>query len=112
MKLDRGQYDALIPQGCAPVCNAQDEDQVVGHLRELHARPAHRLEVGRRLRDWVLETHGNRKWGRVYDAFLCASAQGRLPGFEGSPLLQACNTEELAYHAAELAAAPPYPNYF
>lgn len=112
MKLDRGQYGGLLHEGCAPVCQATNEEEVASHLRRLHADPQARAAVGQGLREWVLATHDNRKWARVYDAILAASALGRLPDFAGSPLERPCDTAELAYHASELAAAPEFPNYF
>jgi len=112
MNLNQAQYDALIPEGCAPICQAADEQQVLERLRHLHDYPDHARACGESLRRWFLRTHDNRKWARINDAILLGSARGCLPSFDDSPLRQPCDTYEEAYHSAELAAAPPFPNYF
>jgi glycosyltransferase involved in cell wall biosynthesis len=112
MNLNREQYDALIPEGCAPVCQATDEEGVARQLRRLYDNAGWREQAGEALRNWVLSTHGNRRWSRVYDAILTGSSLGRLPDFAGSPLQEPLAPVESAYHAAERAAAPQFPNYF
>lgn len=112
MNLNKAQYDALIPEGCAPVCQAATEDEVAAQLERLYAAPELAAAAGDGLRRWFLQTHDNRKWGRVMDAILLASSMGRLPDFHGSPLDGQWDNAEAAYLAAELAAAPPFPQYF
>lgn len=112
MNLNQAQYDALIPEGCAPVCQAATEEEVAAQLERLHADPTWAAAAGDGLRRWFLQTHGNRRWGRVMDAILLASSMGRLPDFSGSPLDGQWDNAEAAYLAAELAAAPPFPRYF
>jgi glycosyltransferase involved in cell wall biosynthesis len=112
MKLNREQYDALLPEGCAPVCNAATPEEVAVQLVRLAGEAGFAAAAGDRLRQWFLRTHDNRKWGRVMDAILMASGQGRLPDFRGSPLDGQWDNAEAAYLAAELAAAPPFPQYF
>lgn len=112
MNLNQMQYDALLPEGCAPVCQASSEDQVAMHLIQLERDRDYAKMCGSALRQWFLDTHGNEKWGRVYDAILAACSQGVLPSFNESPLEAPCNTGENCYHAAELAAAPTFPHYF
>lgn len=112
MNLNQAQYDALLPEGCAPVCNASTEAEVTQYLRRLFEEPEWRAQSGERLRHWFLRTHDNRKWSRLYDAVLLGSALGRLPSFRGSPLHAGWDNAEAAYQAAELAAAPQFPNYF
>lgn len=112
MNLNRTQYDALIPEGSAPVCQAASEEDVSRELLRLYSDRAAAAAAGDALRQWFLLTHGNRRWARVYDAILAGTAAGRLPGFDGSPLHAGWDNAEVAYHSAELAAAPVFPNYF
>jgi glycosyltransferase involved in cell wall biosynthesis len=111
INLNADQYDALIPEGCAPVCNAKDAQDVERYLRELHASRDLRASRGEALRQWFVQTHGNAKWGRRYDLVLAGAALGALPGFRRSPLRDGLAADELRYHGAELRAAPVFPQY-
>lgn len=111
MNLNHEQYDALIPEGCAPVCHAQTEEAVFLHLTKLHDDPTYRAKVGENLRGWFLETHSNEKWGKLYEAVLWATSEHKLPTFCATPLGTALEKVEENYHSLELLAAPEFPNY-
>ncbi|MBK7674987.1 MAG: glycosyltransferase [Candidatus Accumulibacter sp.] len=111
MKLNKEQYDALLPEGCPPVELVNNEDEVYSSLVALHADRDRSKAVGAGLREWFLKTHDNEKWGARYQASLDAVACGRLPSFADTPLEQPLTSEEQAYHQKQLAAAPIFPNY-
>ncbi len=111
MNLNHEQYDALLPEGCAPVCQAATEDDVLRHLLALHDNPNLRVDVGAGLRRWFLETHSNKKWGKKYEAVLWGTAERRVPNFMASPLRALLEKDEIRYHASQLRSAPQFPNY-
>jgi glycosyltransferase involved in cell wall biosynthesis len=111
MKLNKEQYDALLPEGCPPVELVGDEDEVYTSLLALHADRDRLKRLGMSLREWFLRTHDNEKWGAHYEALLDTVASGRLPSFSGTPLEEPLMPEEEAYHRDQLAAAPVFPNY-
>ena len=111
MNLNHEQYDALLPEGCAPVCQAVTEDEVLAHLLNLAANASRRLVVGARLRSWFLQTHSNARWGEMYEAVLWGTATRQLPAFRTSPLAAAVGKDEFKYHAKELKSAPQFPSY-
>jgi glycosyltransferase involved in cell wall biosynthesis len=111
MNLNREQYDALIPEGCAPVCHAETEDAVFQHLNNLHDNANYRAEVGEKLRGWFLKTHSNEKWGKLYEAVLWATSERTLPIFDETPLGASLGKVEKKYHASQLFGAPKFPNY-
>ena len=111
MRLNRTQYDALLPEGGPPVCNVETEDDVVRCLAALFEDVNMRRDKGEKLREWFLETHSNSKWGKLYEAVLWGTAEGRLPSFVTSPLAMRLQPDESAYHRSGLAGAPQFPNY-
>ncbi len=111
MNLNSEQYDALIREGSAPVCQAKTEEDVFLHLSELHGNAALRCGVGERLRSWFLQTHSNGKWGKLYEAVLWGTAGHKLPAYDASPLHQPLGKDEARYHTSQLRAAPLFPSY-
>ena len=112
MNLNREQYDALLPEGSAPVCQAETEEEVFRHLSELHDNLSFRVGVGERLRNWFLQTHGNAKWGKLYEAVLWGTAEHRLPPYDSTPLRSPLGSKEFSHHASQLRSAPKFPSYF
>jgi glycosyltransferase involved in cell wall biosynthesis len=112
MNLNKRQYDALIPEGCAPVCHAETEDEIFEHLNILYNQVDVKVAVGKRLREWFLETHSNEKWGKYYEAILWATSKKKVPNFNKSPLKSPLDSNENDYHHLELENAPKFPNYF
>ena len=112
MNLNTGQYDALMHEGCAPVCQAETEDDIFEHLNTLYNQTEIKAAVGRRLREWFLKTHSNEKWGKYYEAILWAVSEKKVPNFDKSPLKVQLDSNEIEYHRLELENAPKFPNYF
>lgn len=111
MNLNREQYDALLPEGCPPVLQATTEDEVLGHLLDLGNSSSLRAERGRRLHAWFMRTHSGEVWAERYEAVLWGTACGQLPPLRHTPLHERLGPSERAYHAAQLAQAPVFPNY-
>jgi glycosyltransferase involved in cell wall biosynthesis len=111
MNLNQAQYDSLIPEGCAPVCQADTEKQVLQQLLKLYYNINYRKVVGTKLREWFLQTHSNKKWGKIYEAILWGVSKKKLPEYDNSPLGVALSIEEIDYHFLELKNAPNFPDY-
>jgi len=111
MRLERAQYAALCATGAPPVLEATTPEDVCAHVRQLHQ--SRELHATLRLdhRAWFLQNHAASRWAGVYRAMLAAAAVGHQFRFHDSPLGAPLGHEELEYHAAELQAAPTFPNY-
>lgn len=111
MNLNQAQYDSLIPEGCAPVCQASTNEQVFHKLLDLYNDTNYRKIAGTKLREWFLQTHSNEKWGKIYEAILWGISEKKLPKFYKTPLKKPLNFDEVNYHSFELQHAPTFPNY-
>lgn len=111
MRIERAQYDALVPDGAPPVCGAQNQEQVYEWLIRLHRQPAERIKIGEESRKWFVKSHGASHWGRRYQNLLLLTATNAKFRFSGTPLARSLGKSEIDYHADNLAAAPKFPNY-
>lgn len=105
------QYEALCETGAPPILQAQDAPGVTDILVGLQSNPSRRKQAGELSRKWFLENHGSARWISHHAALLNATAAGHRVNWRNSPLQEALSAEELEYHRAGLAAAPPFPNY-
>jgi len=111
MRLERAQYDALVPAGAPPVLDAQDAAEVAVQLSRLYADPARRADIARASRDWFMRTHASQGCAAGYSTLLAAAASGQKIDWSKSPLSAPLAAAEIAHHDAQLAGAPPFPNY-
>lgn len=111
MRLEQAQYDALLPGGAPPVCNAATPDQVVAWLLRLRNDSAFRETVARQARDWFVETHAAARWGGHYRNLLALTAAGHRFEFRASPLAEPLAPDEHRYNTEQFALAPVYPSY-
>jgi glycosyltransferase involved in cell wall biosynthesis len=111
MRLLREQYDALCPTGAPPVLDAASADEVAAALKRLAGSKDLYQQKREESRRWIEKNHSAEVWGRYYGALLYAVGCGRKLSFACSPLRQRLGRDELAYHADNLAAAPPFPEY-
>lgn len=111
MRVDRDQYDALIPSGAPPTLDATDAYGVERELSRLYRDKQFAENVGRRSREWFLEAQSSRRWSNVYDTLLRAMKLGIPLSTVGSPLLAPLSNVEVDYHSDQLRQAPRFPNY-
>ena len=111
MRLERDQYDALIPSGAPPTLDAEDAGGVERELSRLYRDKQFAENVGRRTREWFLEAQSSLRWWKVYDTLLRAMMLGIPMSTEGSPLLAPLSDLEVDYHAEQLRQAPRFPDY-
>jgi glycosyltransferase involved in cell wall biosynthesis len=111
MRLERDQYEALCETGAPPVLDASTPGEVCMQLRRLSSDNEWAALVRQQHRDWFVRNHGSAQWWPSYFAMLLLTARGHRFRFNGSPLCAPLDQEEREYHAAELAKAPPFPNY-
>ncbi len=111
MRLERAQYDALVPAGAPPVLDAQDAAEVAAHLSQLYADPARRADIAGASRDWFMRTHASQACAAGYSTLLAAAASGQKIDWSKSPLSAPLAAAEIAHHDAQLADAPVFPNY-
>lgn len=111
MRLELAQYEALCDTGAPPVLQADGAEAVADRLAMLHDNAVARRARGDMARAWFLDNHSGRRWADDYAALLIATALGQRFDFKDSPLGEPLTPEEAAYHAAELANAPPFPTY-
>lgn len=111
MRLEREQYDALVPAGAPPVLDAPDAAGVTAHLSRLYRDPAFRTSVAEASRAWFMRTHASQACAPDYAALLIAAARGLPIDWRRSPLASPLGSNEAAHHASGLDSAPPFPNY-
>jgi glycosyltransferase involved in cell wall biosynthesis len=111
MRLVREQYDALCATGAPPVLHAETADDVAAQLAKLAASPQERDRLAVASRRWIEQNHSVDVWGDRYAALLNAVAAGAPLDFHDSPLRAPLGEDEIAYHAAGLRSAPPFPEY-
>ena len=111
MRLIKEQYDALCPTGAPPVLNCSTPEEVAAALVRLAGSEEYRRNVSALGHSWILQNHTAEVWGRTYGALLQAVALGIPLDFTQSPLNQRLSPRERAYHADQLAHAPPFPQY-
>jgi glycosyltransferase involved in cell wall biosynthesis len=111
MRLERAQYEALLPAGAPPTLDASTPDEIAVRLAALAAAPEGLRRAREQARSWFLEAHASARWAGIYTDLLVATALGHRFPFRASPLRQPLSEAERAYHAAELAGAPAFPNY-
>ena len=80
-------------------------------LERLAASHEARQDLALASRRWIEDNHSVSTWGEHYGALLNAAASGMQFDFRESPLADPLTQDEIAYHAASLAAAPSFPNY-
>jgi hypothetical protein len=93
------------------VLEATTPEEVCEHLRRLYQHHEYRQKVRLDHRTWFLQNHGSSRWASVYRAMLTTAALGHRFRFRRSPLSAPLAADELEYQAAELRAAPTFPNY-
>ena len=111
MRLERGQYDALIQSGSPPTLDAEDANGVERQLNRLYRDTQFAESVSRRTREWFLEAHSSLGWSNVYHTLLRAMALGIPLSTAGSPLRAPLSNAEIEYHSDQLKQAPQFPNY-
>lgn len=108
MRIAREQYDALLPVGAPPTCDATTAEEVARELGRLADDPAAQARAGVAAREWFLAAHGSSAWAGTYTALLVATALGARVSFRRSPLAARLTPAERDYHAEHLASAPRY----
>src|SRR5262249_10512405 len=73
--------------------------------------PEKRRKAAEAHRRWFLDNHSGARWWPEMQAILGALALGHRFSFEESPLNADLSPVERLYHAEQLAAAPPFPQY-
>ena len=63
-------------------------------------------------REWFLANHGSTRWAPEFRNFLEFAGRGFEIDYRHSPLNVPLSEGERAYHDAELARAPQFPNYY
>lgn len=111
MRLNLQQYDAFSDAGAPPVCQAEDVVTIGAQLEKLFKEPAEAARVAGQQRAWFMHYSGASEWPEFYHALLTAISAGYKIDYSQSPLRASLSDAERAYHAEELAAAPPFPNY-
>ena len=111
MRIEKAQYDGLVPGGAPPVLDADSADAVAAHLAMLHDQPERRREIGENTRKWFLANHSSSARWRDYKLLLDAAAMGYRFDWAASPLSEALSADEAAYHREQFAGAPPFPVY-
>jgi len=110
-RIETDQYEALCETGAPPILNADKEHLVAEILQDLNDNPDRRRALAQAHRQWFVDNHGSERWLKEHQAVLAATALQAKVNFGGSPLCEPLSPEERQYHAAGLAAAPPFPNY-
>jgi len=111
MRLERGQYDAMIDAGAPPVLDAASAAEVAAHLARLYREPDWRRELGQKTRAWFLATHASSHNWRDTMILLDAAALGIRIDWSASPLHLPLAAAEIAYHRDQLASAPAFGIY-
>jgi glycosyltransferase involved in cell wall biosynthesis len=111
MRLERAQYEAMVPGGAPPVLDATDPASVAAWLRELHDDPVQRKKIGEATRSWFLATHAGSACWQNYKLILDAAAMGIEIDWTASPLAESLSEIETTYFNAQLENAPAFPEY-
>lgn len=111
MRLERAQYDALVPAGAPPVHDAGTPEEVAAQLCRLHSAPDERAASALAHRSWFLASHAASAAKADYAALLAAAAAGVTIDWTQSPLSAPLEHAEVEYQARQLRDAPPFPNY-
>lgn len=111
MRIEKAQYDGLVPDGSPPVLDADSADAVAAHLAMLYDKPERRREIGEDTRRWFLANHSSNARWREYKLLLDAAAMGYRFDWRASPLSEALSAQETAYQGEQFAGAPPFPLY-
>jgi glycosyltransferase involved in cell wall biosynthesis len=111
MRIEKAQYDGLVPEGAPPVLDADNAASVAAHLQSLFDHPEQRQAIGAETRRWFLSNHASSARWKDYKLLLDAIAMGVAIDWSGSPLTQPPSAEEADYHRNQLAGAPPFPVY-
>jgi glycosyltransferase involved in cell wall biosynthesis len=111
MRMEREQYEGLIDVGVPPILHAENGGDVERHLQKLYEERALCRQIGEQSREWFIKAQSSQRWFETYRLLLQAISAGIPLSFAGSPLLKPLSQEEEEYHAAQLASAPPFPNY-
>ncbi|MFM9975742.1 MAG: glycosyltransferase [Beijerinckiaceae bacterium] len=111
LRLEKAQYDGLVPDGAPPVLNADNPTSVAAHLMMLYDEPEQKRMIGANTRRWFLSNHASSARWRDYKLLLDAIAMGVAIDWSASPLTQPLSQEETHYHRDQLAGAPPFPAY-
>jgi glycosyltransferase involved in cell wall biosynthesis len=99
MKLRTEHYAPLYRGDVAPVLNASTPDAVRGHLLELIDSETRRTEVGSRLREWIVRTHGEQTTAPLMLALLQLAADGQAVNQSAdNPLHDPLSPDEREYH--------------
>jgi glycosyltransferase involved in cell wall biosynthesis len=99
MRIRTEHYAPLYDGDIAPVWNAATPADVAKAVAALADQPDLRAEHGKRMREWLVRTHGKEVAGRRLLAVLRMTAN-RIPVPPGldNPLLDVESEEEIAYH--------------
>jgi glycosyltransferase involved in cell wall biosynthesis len=101
MKLRQEHYAPLYREDVAPMVNCFTPQDVQTQLLRLVDNAQLREEIGDRLRQWLVRTHGEEKTVPLMLALLRLAAENvQLPSDLVSPLLDDESEKEKAYHAA------------
>jgi glycosyltransferase involved in cell wall biosynthesis len=111
IRLEAAQYAAFCETGAPPFLNAATSTEVANALEALASNPDQRAQLAADHRTWFLANQSGNRWADDYHAVLGAVALGHKFSFERSPLVEELSPAERLYHAEQLTAAPPFPNY-
>jgi glycosyltransferase involved in cell wall biosynthesis len=101
MKLRSMHYSPLYDGDIMPALNVSSPDEVYKALTTLATSENLRTKKGKEMRQWLVNTHGEKKTAPLMLAMLRVAAdQTRLPGDLINPLLDDESAEEKAYHAS------------
>jgi glycosyltransferase involved in cell wall biosynthesis len=111
MRLERAQYDALVPNGAPPVLDADDAASVAARLHALHDDPVQRQKIAQATRNWFLATHAGSACWRNHKLLFDAASAGASIDWSGSPLNAAQTDTEMKYFKDQLVKSPMFPEY-
>lgn len=111
MRLEREQYEALVPAGAPPVHDAATPDEVAAQLTLLYRDPSARSASAKAHREWFLASDASSATKTDYATLLTAAAAQTKINWSPSPLSKRLKKDERDYHAQQLAGAPPFPKY-
>ncbi len=111
MRLERAQYDAMVPAGAPPVLDAANAEEVAHQLGRLSRDAVFRQKTGEGLRSWFMASHASGAALDDYRTLMSAAAVGLPIDWTTSPLSSPLTPAEVDYHRTQLSQAPPFPVY-
>lgn len=106
LKLRAEQYNPLYGGDVMPAIPASNGAEIGMALLELAGNKEYRMEQGRKMRDWLVRNHGERRTIPLLLALLRVAADRvGLPAELKNPLWEEETEEEIGYHQACLQGA-------